>query len=300
MMKTNNKNDSGALIRLGLPKGSLQESTFDLFNRAGFNVSVGSRSYYPRLDDPEIEAVLIRAQEIPRYVEQGAIDAGITGQDWIAESGAQVQEIADLIYAKAGFRPVRWVLAVPEDSPFLKPEDLRGGRIATELVGVSRAFFADRGIECEIEFSWGATEVKPPQLADGIVELTETGSSLRANKLRIVETVLESTTRFIANREVWRNPSRRKKLENIALLLQGAIEAQGKVGMKMNVPRENLERMLEILPALHSPTLSDQLDRDWVAVEVVIEEKRVRELIPDLKEAGAEGIIEYPLNKIVI
>jgi ATP phosphoribosyltransferase len=233
-------------------------------------------------------------------VEKGAIDAGITGLDWITESGAEVREIADLIYAKAGFRPVRWVLAVPEDSPFRKPEDLRGKRIATELVGVTRSYFSDRGIDCEVEFSWGATEVKPPQLADGIVELTETGSSLRANKLRIVETILESTTRLIANREVWEDPPRRRKLENIALLLQGAIEAQGKVGMKMNVPRDRLEKILKILPALHSPTLSDQIDRDWVAVEVVIEEKRVRELIPDLKGAGAAGIIEYPLNKIVI
>ncbi len=299
-MKTNNDPKKQTLIRLGLPKGSLQESTFDLFGRAGFAISVGSRSYYPRVDDPEIEAVLIRAQEIPRYVEQGAIDAGITGLDWLKESGAAVKEIADLVYAKAGFRPVRWVLAVPEDSPFRKPEDFRGKRIATELVGVTRGYFAGRGIDCEVEFSWGATEVKPPQLADGIVELTETGSSLRANKLRIVETILKSTTRFIANRDVWEDPPRRRKLENIALLLQGAIEAQGKVGMKMNVPRDRLEKILKILPALHSPTLSDQIDRDWVAVEVVIEERRVRELIPELKGAGAAGIIEYPLNKIVI
>ncbi len=298
-MKTNTSADNPTLIRLGLPKGSLQESTFELFRRAGFSISVGSRSYYPRIDDPEIEAVLIRAQEIPRYVEQGAIDAGITGFDWLKESGAGVEEIADLVYAKAGFRPVRWVLAAPEDSPFRKPEDFRGKRIATELVSATRDFFSSRGIDCEVEFSWGATEVKPPQLADGIVELTETGSSLRANNLRIVETVLESTTRFIANTAVWKDPARRRKLENIALLLQGAIEAQGKVGLKMNVPRRALEQLLEILPALHSPTLSDQIDRDWVAVEVVIEERRVRELIPILKGAGAEGIIEYPLNKIV-
>ncbi len=298
-MKTNSSPDNPTLIRLGLPKGSLQESTFELFRRAGFAIAVGSRSYYPRIDDPEIEAVLIRAQEIPRYVEQGAIDAGITGFDWLKESGAGVEEIADLVYAKAGFRPVRWVLAAPEDSPFRKPEDFRGKRIATELVCATRDFFSSRGIDCEVEFSWGATEVKPPQLADGIVELTETGSSLRANNLRIVETVLESTTRFIANTAVWKDPDRKRKLENIALLLQGAIEAQGKVGLKMNVPRRVLEQLLEILPALHSPTLSDQIDRDWVAVEVVIEEKRVRELIPVLKGAGAEGIIEYPLNKIV-
>jgi len=299
-MKTNNDPKKQPLLRLGLPKGSLQESTFDLFRRAGFSISVGSRSYYPRLDDPEIEAVLIRAQEIPRYVEQGAIDAGITGLDWLKESGAVVEEIADLVYAKAGFRPVRWVLAVPEDSPFKTPKDFSGKRIATELVGVTRAYFAGRGIDCEVEFSWGATEVKPPQLADGIVELTETGSSLRANNLRIVETLLESTTRLIANRKVWADPPRRRKLENIALLLQGAIEAQDKVGIKMNVPRDGLQRVLEILPALHSPTLSDQIDRGWVAVEVVLEERRVRELIPVLKAAGAAGIIEYPLNKIVV
>ncbi|MFH1037322.1 MAG: ATP phosphoribosyltransferase [PVC group bacterium] len=298
--KLTDTDEKAPLVRLGLPTGSLQESTFDLFRRAGFSVSLGSRSYYPRLDDPEIEAVLIRAQEIPRYVENGAIDAGITGLDWIRESGADVQEIADLIYAKAGFRPVRWVLAVPADSPFQRPEDLRGKRIATELVSVVREFFAGRGIDCEVEFSWGATEVKPPLLVDGIVELTETGSSLRANNLRIVETVLESTTRFIANREVWDNPPQRRKLENIALLLQSAIQAQGKVGIKMNVRKEDLGKVLEILPALHSPTISDQLDQNWVAVEVVIEEKRVRELVPDLKEAGAQGIIEYPLNKIVI
>jgi len=299
-MKTNNDPENQPLIRLGLPKGSLQESTFELFRKAGFAISVGSRSYYPRLDDPEIEAVLIRAQEIPRYVEGGAIDAGITGYDWLKESGAGVEEIADLVYAKAGFRPVRWVLAVPEDSPFKKPEDFQDKRIATELVSVTRNYFADRGIDCEVEFSWGATEVKPPQLADGIVELTETGSSLRANNLRIVETILESTTRLIVNRRVWADPPRRRKLENIALLLRGAIEAQDKVGMKMNVPRDGLERVLDILPALHSPTVSDQIDRDWVAVEVVIEEKRVRELIPVLKSAGAAGIIEYPLNKIVV
>ncbi|MDP8214132.1 MAG: ATP phosphoribosyltransferase [Candidatus Euphemobacter frigidus] len=298
--KISDSNGKTAVITLGLPKGSLQESTFDLFRRAGFTISVSPRSYYPRLDDPEIDAVLIRAQEISRYVENGAIDAGITGLDWIRESGADVVEIANLIYAKAGFRPVRWVLAVPEDSPFQCVEDLRGKRIATEVVNVTREFFSDRGVECEVEFSWGATEVKPPQLVDGIVELTETGSSLRANKLRIVETVLESTARFIANRAVWENPVRRRKLENIALLLQGAILAQGKVGIKMNVRKSGLEKVLSILPSLHSPTISDQLDKNWAAIEVIIEEKRVRELIPDLKEAGAQGIIEYPLNKIVL
>lgn len=299
-MKINHNPTQQTLIRLGLPKGSLQESTFGLFRRAGFSIACGDRSYYPWIDDPEIEAVLIRAQEIPRYVEKGVIDAGITGLDWLKESGATVKEIANLVYAKAGFRPVRWVLAVPEDSPFKKPEDLQGKRIATELVSVTRKYFSDRGIDCEVEFSWGATEVKPPQLADGIVELTETGSSLRANNLRIVETILESTTRLIVNKKIWEDPPCQRKLENLALLLQAAIDAQDKVGMKMNVRRDGLQRVLEILPALHSPTLSDQIDRDWVAVEVVIEEKRVRELIPALKAAGATGIIEYPLNKIVV
>jgi len=298
--QSNNQNETTPLIKLGLPKGSLQESTFDLFRRAGFSISLGSRSYYPNLDDPEISAVLIRAQEIARYVENGAIDAGITGLDWIQESGADVLEISNLIYAKAGFRPIRWVLAVPEDSPFKSAEDLRGKRIATEVVNITREFFAGRGIDCEIEFSWGATEVKPPQLVDGIVELTETGSSLRANNLRIIETVLESTTRFIANRSVGDNQAQRRKLDNIAMLLQGAINAQGKVGLKMNLRKDDLEKVLQILPALHSPTISDQLDKNWIAIEVIIEEKGVRELIPALKEAGAQGIIEYPLNKIVI
>jgi ATP phosphoribosyltransferase len=288
------------LIKLGLPKGSLQESTFELFRRAGFAISVGSRSYYPRLDDPEISAILIRAQEIARYVEIGAIDAGITGLDWIKESSADVLEISNLIYAKAGFRPIRWVLAVPEDSPFKCAEDLRGKRIATEVVNITREFFSSRGIDCEIEFSWGATEVKPPQLVDAIVELTETGSSLRANNLRIIDTVLESTTRFISNRAVGEDPIKRRKLDNIAMLLQGAINSQGKVGFKMNLRRDDLANVLKILPALHSPTISDQLDRNWIAIEVIIEEKEVRKLIPSLKEAGAQGIIEYPLNKIVI
>lgn len=300
-MDINNNNQGDApLIRLGLPKGSLQESTFDLFRRAGFSVSVRARSYYPNLDDPEISAVLIRAQEIPRYVETGSIDAGITGLDWIKESNADVLEISNLVYAKAGFRPIRWVLAVPENSPFYSPQDLQGKRVATEVVNITREFFSTRGVECKIEFSWGATEVKPPQLVDAIVELTETGSSLRANNLRIIETVMESTTRFIANRSVEDNPAQRRKLDNIAMLLQGAITAQGKVGFKMNLRKSDLDKVLNILPSLHSPTISDQLDKNWIALEVIIEEKEVRELIPALKEAGAQGIIEYPLNKIVI
>jgi len=296
--KQNNQQDAGS-IKLGLPKGSLQESTFELFRRAGFGISVRGRSYYPRVDDPQIDAVLIRAQEIPRYVENGAIDAGITGLDWIRESGSEVEEIANLIYAKAGFRPVRWVLAVPADSDLQRPGDLEGKRIATEVVNIARDFFQSRGVECEIEFSWGATEVKPPRLVDAIVELTETGSSLRANNLRVIETILESTTRFIANKNTWADPAKRQKLENIALLLEGAIRAQGKVGIKMNVPKKRLEEIISLLPSLHSPTISDQLDQDWAAVEVVIEEEQVRRLIPELKAAGAEGIIEYPLNKIV-
>jgi len=287
-------------LKLGLPKGSLQESTFDLFRRAGFSLSVRSRSYYPSIDDPGIEPVLIRAQEIPRYVQIGALDAGITGLDWIRENRAEVVDVADLIYAKAGFRPVRWVLAVPEDSPFDKVEDLDGKRVATEVVRLTEDFFASRGVKCQVEYSWGATEVKPPQLVDAIVELTETGSSLRANKLRVIETVLESTTRFIVNPTAWEDAAIRRKVENIRLLLQGAIEAQDKVGLKMNVPRDLLETVLTRLSSLHSPTISEQKDSAWVAVEVIIGEKEVRELIPGLKEAGAQGIIEYPLNKLVL
>jgi len=293
------RTEQDTIVKLGLPKGSLQDSTFDLFQKAGFVLTVGSRSYYPRIDDPGLSLVLIRAQEIPRYVENGAIDAGITGGDWIRESGCRVKEIADLIYAKAGFRPVRWVLAVPTDSPFQKVEDLKGKTIATELVNVTRRFFADRKIACEVEFSWGATEVKPPRLADAIVELTETGSSLEANNLRVIETVLTSTTRLIANQAAWEDERKKDKLENVALLLQGAIRAQDKVGLKMNVPRNLLKNVAGLLPALHSPTVSPQFDDSYVALEVVIAEKVARELIPRLKNAGAEGIIEYPLNKVI-
>lgn len=284
---------------MGLPKGSLQESTFELFRKAGFMISVGSRSYYPRIDDPEISAVLVRAQEIPRYVENGAIDAGLTGLDWILESGCRVEEVAELVYAKAGFRPVRWVLAIPEGAPFERVEDLEGKTVATELVAVTRKFFSDLGISCRVEFSWGATEVKPPRLADAIVELTETGSSLKANNLRVLETVLLSSTRLIANRSAWKSERKRKKLETLALLLEGAIQAQDKVGLKMNVPRDLLAKVIKLLPSLHSPTVSPQSDDSYVALEVVISEKVARELIPALKAAGAEGIIEYPLNKVI-
>lgn len=294
------KKNTGLPLRLGLPKGSLQESTFELFRRAGFALSVGARSYYPQTDDPELSAILIRAQEIPRYVHNGAIDAGITGLDWVTESHLAVTEVSRLLYSKAGFRPVRWVLAVPNDSAFRKAEDLAGKRIATELVETTRRFFAARKIPCAVEFSWGATEVKPPDLADAIVELTETGSSLRANNLRIIETVLESCTLLVANAAAWGDAAKRAKLEKIALLLQGAIAAQGKVGLKMNVRRDRLDGVVRLLSALHSPTISDQADTGWAAVEVVTDEKTVRDLIPTLKEAGAQGIIEYPLNKLIV
>ena len=292
--------ESQTLIKLGLPKGSLQESTFELLRRAGYRISVRGRSYYPEVDDPELETVLIRAQEIPRYVQNGILDAGITGWDWIRENRAEVQEVANLLYAKAGFRAVRWVLAVPEGSSFEKAEDLEGKRVATEVVNLTRDYFSRRGVNCEIEFSWGATEVKPPRLVDAIVELTETGSSLRANKLRIIDTVLESTTRLIANVTTWQTRKKREKLENLALLLQGAIAAQDKVGLKMNLRRSALPEVSRCLSSLHSPTISEQSDPEWVALEVIIDEREVRDLIPRLKRLGAEGIIEYPLNKIIL
>ncbi len=291
---------SQTLLKIGLPKGSLQESTFELMRRAGWRISVRGRSYYPVVDDPELELVLIRAQEIPRYVQNGIIDAGFTGWDWIRENRAEVREVANLLYAKAGFRAVRWVLAVPETSPFKKAEDLEGKRVATEVVNLTRDFFSARGVSCEIEFSWGATEVKPPRLVDAIVELTETGSSLRANNLRVIETVLESTTRLIANTSAWEVKEKRDKLENLALLLQGAIAAQNKVGLKMNLRRSDLPEITSLLSSLHSPTISEQSDPEWVAVEVVTDEKKARDLIPRLKRLGAQGIIEYPLNKIIL
>ncbi|RKY60298.1 MAG: ATP phosphoribosyltransferase [Candidatus Latescibacterota bacterium] len=286
-------------LRIALPKGSLQEATLKLFEKAGYRIMVGHRSYVPSIDDPELEGLLIRAQEVPRYVAQGALDVGLTGWDWILESGADLVEVAELVYAKEGFRPVRWVVAVPEDSHVQKVEDLQGKRVATELVRVTERFLRERGVEAQVEFSWGATEVKPPELADAIVELTETGSSLRANRLRIVETVLESTTRFVMNRKAWEDPWKREKAENLAMLLKGALEAEAKVGLKMNVPRGSLEDIVALLPALHTPTISDQTDPDWVAVEVVLDEKVARDLIPRLKRAGAQGVIEYPLNKVV-
>jgi ATP phosphoribosyltransferase len=287
------------ILRLGLPKGSLQESTLKLFKKAGYNVTVGSRSYYPDFDDVEIQAMLIRAQEMARYVDDGVLDAGLTGKDWILEQGADVKEVAELNYAKGGLRPVKWVIAVPKDSKIKKVKDLQGKRIATELVGYTNKYLKSLGIKAEVDFSWGATEVKPPYLADAIVELTETGSSLRANNLRIVETILESSTRFIANRKSWKDKWKKQKMENIVLLLQGALAAEEKVGLKMNVPEKSLKRAMSLLSSLHSPTISELSDSGWYALEVVIDERTVRDIIPKLKSVGAEGIIEYPLNKVI-
>ncbi len=291
-------------LKLGLPKGSLEDATIRLFGKAGFNIRTSSRSYVPSIDDPEIECLLVRAQEMSRYVSAGVIDAGLTGQDWIAEhragGGADVTPIADLIYAKQSFGRVRWVLAVPEDSPFQKPEDLRGKTIATELVQVASRYFADRGIDVRVEFSWGATEVKPPVLADAIVEVTETGSSLRANRLRIIDTVMTSNTQFIANPRALETEWTRTKINNIALLLTAAIEANGRVGLMLNVERSRLADVLALLPALRRPTISPLSDDGWVALNTIVEEHSVRDLIPSLKLASAQGIVEYPLNKIVL
>jgi ATP phosphoribosyltransferase len=287
-------------LKLGLPKGSLQEASLQLFRRAGYEITINPRSYFPAIDDDEIDCMLIRAQEMARYVEDGVLDAGLTGKDWILENQATVVEVADLIYAKQTFGKVRWVLAVPEKSPFQCVKDLEGKVVATELVGVSKRYLEEKGVKAKVEFSWGATEVKPPVLADAIVEVTETGSSLRANGLRILETVLESNTKFIANRAAWDERWKRAKIETLAMLLQGAIEAAGKVGLMLNVLRQDLENVLAVLPALKRPTISQLSDPEWVAVNTVIEEKTVREIIPRLKGAKAQGIVEYPLNKIVL
>ena len=288
------------ILKLGIPKGSLENATVDLFRRAGFNITTSSRSYFPSVDDPEMECMLIRAQEMARYVEDGVLDAGLTGRDWVEENEAQVVTVADLIYAKQSFGKVRWVLAVPEASAFRSVKDLEGGTIATELVGATKRYLAANGVKAKVEFSWGATEVKPPVLADAIVEVTETGSSLRANKLRIIETVLESNTQFIANRESWEDAWKRRKLEDIRMLLEGAINALGKVGLMLNVRRECLSAVLAVLPALKKPTVSGLSDEDWLAVNTILDESTVRTIIPRLKEAGAQGIVEYPLNKIVM
>ena len=295
-----------ATLRLGIPKGSLQDATVQLFARAGFTLNVSSRSYFPTVDDPELECMLIRAQEMARYVADGVLDAGLTGQDWIREHEVGHPEetplipICDLVYAKQSFGKVRWVLAVPEDSPFQRAEDLAGKTIATELVRVTKAYFDARKVDVDVEFSWGATEVKPPVLADAIVEATETGSTLRANRLRIIDTLMESNTQLIANETSLADAWKKTKLENIALLLKAAIEAHGRVGLMLNVRRDDLNAVLALLPALQRPTISPLSDQEWVAVNTIIEEKTVRDLIPRLKLAGGHGIVEYPLNKIVV
>ena len=286
-------------LKLALPKGSLQASTLRLFERAGYHVSVSERSYYPIVDDPELEAMLIRAQEVSRYVDQRVLDAGITGSDWHMDSGADLVMVTELVYSKQTFNPCRWVLAVPQDSPVQRAEDLAGKRIATELVNVTRRYFEARRVPVEVQFSWGATEVKPPELADAIVEITETGSSLRANRLRIVDTVLDVKNLLLVNKEAWADEWKRAKLESLALLLKGALDAEDKVGLKMNVPRGKVDEVLSVLTALRRPTVSPLSDPDWVALETIIDEKTVRDIIPRLKRAGAEGIVEYPLNKLV-
>ncbi len=287
-------------LKIGIPKGSLENATVDLFRRAGFNITTSSRSYFPVVDDPEMECMLIRAQEMARYVEDGILDAGLTGLDWVSEVGADVETVANLIYAKQSFGKVRWVLAVPESSPVQSVKDLEGKIIATELVATTKRYLAANGVTAKVEFSWGATEVKPPELADAIVEVTETGSSLRANKLRIVETVLESNTQLIANKVSWTDDWKRKKLEDLKLLLDGAIAALGKVGLMLNVHKDSLALVLQVLPALKRPTVSHLSDGEWLAVNTILDESTVRLIIPRLKQAGAEGIVEYPLNKIVM
>jgi len=287
-------------LRLGLPKGSLQEATLQLLARAGLQVFVSPRSYFAETNDPSVECMLIRAQEMARYVEHGALDAGLTGLDWVVESGLDVVAVADLIYAKQSRGKVRWVLAVPEDSPAQRPEDLQGATIATELVSVTSRYFENRGIKVKVEFSWGATEVKPPTLADAIVEVTETGSSLKANRLRIIDTVLESNSQIIANKNAWTDAATRQKIENLALMLRGAMEAQGRVGLMLNVQVQDLQAVLDVLPALNSPTVSPLSNKAWVAVNTIIEESLCWDVIPRLKAANATGIVEYPLNKVVV
>ncbi|KAF0143516.1 MAG: ATP phosphoribosyltransferase [Nitrospirae bacterium] len=287
------------ILKLGIPKGSLQESTLKLFRKAGYHITVSSRSYYPSFDDIEIEAMLIRAQEMARYVQDGILDCGLTGKDWILEQNADVHEVAELNYAKEGLRPVRWVIAVPNDSKIKSVKGLNGKRIATELVGFTKRYLKSKGIKAEVDFSWGATEVKPPYLADAIVELTETGTSLRANNLRIVETILESSTRFISNKKAWQDKWKKQKMQNIVMLLKGALSAEEKVGLKMNVSEKSFRRVMSLLSAMHSPTISALSDKGWYALEVIIAEKTVRDIIPKLKMAGATGIVEYPLSKVI-
>ena len=290
---------AGRVLRLGVPAGSLQESTAELFKRAGYNIKFSSRSYFPTVDDDEIECMLIRAQEMARYVENGILDAGITGYDWVLETNANVHEVCELVFSKVSRRPVRWVLCVPEDSPIKEVKDLQGKRIATEAVGLTNSYLKKHGVTADVEFSWGATEVKPPRLADAIVEVTETGSSLRANNLRILDEVIQSTTRFIANPESYADEWVRTKVDNIALMLQSCLAAEGKVGLMMNVHRDKLDNVVGILPALQTPTVSHLSDPDWVAVNTIVEESVVRTTIPALKNAGAKGVVEYPISKII-
>jgi len=290
---------SDKTIKLGIPAGSLQEATAELFKKAGYTIKFSSRSYYPEIDDPEIECMLIRAQEMARYVEQGVLDAGITGYDWVLENNAQVHEVCELMFSKVSRRPVRWVLCVPNESPVQSVKDLQGKRIATEVVGLTTRYLAKHGVEANVEFSWGATEVKPPKLADAIVEVTETGSSLRANNLRIVDEVLQSTTRLISNNEAWKDGWKREKLENIALMLNSCLAAEGKVGLLMNVRRVDLAAILQQLPALQKPTVANLSDPDWVDVNTIVDESYVRMIVPKLRAAGATGIVEYPINKII-
>jgi len=286
-------------LKLGLPKGSLQEATARIFKKAGFNISTSERSYFPIVDDNEIEAILIRAQEMARYVYDGVLDCGLTGKDWIMENDAQVIEVADLVYAKSGMKPVRWVLGVNDNSKIKTVKDLEGKRIATELVNVTKKYLKSQGVQAEVEFSWGATEAKVPDLVDAIVELTETGSSLRANNIRIIDEIMTSTTKLIANKNAWKDTWKKRKIQNLAMLLTGALNAEEKVGLKMNVAQKNLEKVIKILPAVKTPTISQLTDGKWVALEVIIDEDIVRNIIPKLKEAGAQGIVEYPLNKVI-
>lgn len=287
------------VLKIALPKGSLQEATFGLFKKAGWDFRVSSRSYHPTCDDPEIETTLLRAQEIARYVEAGVLDFGITGYDNIRECDADVHEVCELIYSKATTKPYKWVLAAPKDSPIKGPKDLEGKRVATELVNVTKRYFQEQGVNCHVEFSWGATEVKVPDLVDAIVEGTETGSTLKAHGLEILDTLLESTTRLIANKDAWKDPEKRQKIENIAMLLKAALAADGLVGLKMNVPKDKLDLILAELPSLQHPTISPLAGDKWVAAEIIVDEKTVRELIPKLVRAGASGIVEYPLNKVI-
>ena len=293
-MSTQNK------LRLGIPKGSLQDATIALFERAGWRIYVSSRSYFPGIDDTEIECMLIRAQEMSRYVAHGALDAGLTGNDWVVENGLDVATVTSLTYSKQSRQKVKWVLAVPEDSPYQRAEDLEGKTIATELVEATKKYFASKNVSVKVEFSWGATEVKPPMLADAIVEVTETGSSLRANRLRIIDTLMESETQLIANRSAYADPWKKQKIENIALMLRGAIDAQGQVGLMLNARKADLQTILAVLPALNAPTVSTLSDPEWVALNTILDERTVRDVIPKLKAAGATGIVEYPLSKIVL